>query len=165
MNLKPRTAFDLLVPIPNSLNQLIDHKMLKMSSKNCLKKVRHVRKSLLLGSLTPHPGGECFAPFKVDMISVCMRTLVAIPQNDPEHKQVKDGQTKETWGTPSCGWRGGEALSSGANKHLTFAKCNQKSADLSRRALSTPHLILKTPLYLLPGLDVGNVTKRTIKRL
>ena len=40
-----------------------------------------------------------------------------------------------------------------------------KSADLSRRALNTPYLILKTPLYLLPGLKFGHVAKRTVKQV
>ena len=40
-----------------------------------------------------------------------------------------------------------------------------KSADLSRRALNTLYLILKTPLYLLPGLKFGHIAKRIVKQL
>ncbi len=40
-----------------------------------------------------------------------------------------------------------------------------KSADLSRRALNTPYLILKTPLYLRPGLKFGHVAKHTVKQV
>ena len=40
-----------------------------------------------------------------------------------------------------------------------------QSADLSRRALNTLYLILKTPLYLLPGLKFRHVAKRTVKQV
>ena len=41
--------------------------------------------------------------------------------------------------------------------------CSEQSADLSRRALNTLYLILKTPLYLRPGLKLGHVAKHTVK--
>jgi len=39
------------------------------------------------------------------------------------------------------------------------------SADLSRRALNTLYFILKTPLYLRPGLKFGHVAKHIVKQV
>ena len=41
---------------------------------------------------------ETLIQFKVDMLIGWMQQLVAIPQADPEHEQVNDGQTIETYG-------------------------------------------------------------------
>ena len=38
---------------------------------------------------------ESWIRLKVDLMNVCMQKLIAIPQTDPEHKQIKDGHTTE----------------------------------------------------------------------